>query len=428
MSGLFNEEVASASALALKNLCESCGSRALPLLDSLMQVHQQIHNLTEPDKRPPISLDDRLQVTEAIGYVLSTLPAADSVNAMHRLIAPIVAPLQDISQQQSPPASLLELLDVLTALLGQVRPVQGSYSGAHDHPIMLIFGQLWPQLVQLFERFHSDNRLMEKLCRCCKHVLRSADVLFSALLPPLLQTITVAYQRVQHSCFLYCASVAVGVFARQPEHVNLLQLSITQLVHTSFVVLQPPNAFMMNPEIVEDLFNLFTRCIKHCPRFLIAADAPLLPNCVACATSGLLVHHHEASLAVLGFMRHFVSMAYPLEHGEIDDPVLATFRGMANEILNQRGPEILSLMLQGVTGALPKSRIPKLSDVMEAMIKLDQVRFNAWLQAALESSSPEIQTVTHEVNFSSKLQTRDSNAVKSALWDTHELHKRLFSA
>lgn len=424
--GLFNEELAPASALALKNLCESCGSQAIPLLDSLMQVHQQIHNLTEPDKRPPMSQDDRLLVTEAIGHILSTLPTTDSVNAMHRLIAPIVAPLAEIGQQQSPSPSLFELLDVLTSLLRELRPSAGSYTGAHDHPIMLVFSQLWPQLAQLFERFYADNRLMEKVCRCCKHVLRSTGLLFSALLPPMLQTVTVSYQRASHSCFLYLASVAVGVFARQPEHYDLMQQSITQLVHTSFHLLQGPNAFTQQPEIVEDLFNLFTRCIKHCPRFLVTAEAPLLPNCVACAISGMLVHHHEASIAVIEFLRSFVSMAHPIEAGEIDDPVVNVFREMANAVLNQRASEMLALLLQGVAGGLPKSRIPKLSDVVEVTIKLDVQRFNHWLATALQASSPQLQQVVQQTNLTGRLQTRDANAVKAALWEVHDEHKRLF--
>ena len=49
-----------------------------------------------------------------------------------------------------------------------------------------------------------------------------------------------------------------------------------------------------------------------------------------------------------------------------------------------------------------------------------------YTHASLQASSPQLQQVVQQTNLTGRLQTRDANAVKAALWEVHDEHKRLF--
>ena len=256
------------------SVCTTC----VTACDLSLQVHDRLYDRTNPAAELPLVLDDKMLITEGIGCVLSQLPADQCIRALQRICMPVVTPIYALAHGEQPtlPVNmsalqyLWELLDVLTATVRYVktRPLPADAPGTQN-PIVALITSVWPSFELLFKRHVQDSKTMEKLCRCCKYAIRSADVAFSPLVPVLLQAVvTCCVQRVDSS-FVYCLSVVVGIFGRHEEHRPVLQYAMHSIVGACFHALQGADSFAQSPDVVEDLFNLFTRCLKHCPSFLV---------------------------------------------------------------------------------------------------------------------------------------------------------------
>ena len=95
----------------------------------------------------------------------------------------------------------------------------------------------------------------------------------------------------------------------------------------------------------------------------VEGDA-LLPHCVSCALAGFFVAHRDASIALLSFVKEWVSRAQA-EVGQIETADESRFRASAAQLVEAHASRILQLVLQGAAGALPSSRGQRLCDIVE---------------------------------------------------------------
>jgi hypothetical protein len=87
------EEVSAAAAQAMKWMCQDCNQHLVPYLP---QLHTFVN--TMGDK---LGREDILEVCEAIGYVIASMPAADAAPALQSFCEPLIQIAQAVADSPS---------------------------------------------------------------------------------------------------------------------------------------------------------------------------------------------------------------------------------------------------------------------------------------------------------------------------------------
>ncbi len=89
-----DDEVSSAAAQAMKFMCEDCKRHLVPYLPQLYDF------ITTAALKLPI--EDRLEVTEAIAYVISHMPANDAALSLQKFCQPLLEQIQALAAKPTP--------------------------------------------------------------------------------------------------------------------------------------------------------------------------------------------------------------------------------------------------------------------------------------------------------------------------------------
>ena len=115
------------------------------------------------------------------------------------------------------------------------------------------------------------------------------------------------------------------------------------------------------PDVADDTFLLAGRGLSYAPRLVLTPS--LLPPLLDSALGGMLVQHREACCSILLFL---VRLLDPATHRKCGPEAL----GALHEALAPRALVGVRLALAGLAGALPTSRLPELTDVLGALLKV----------------------------------------------------------
>jgi hypothetical protein len=101
------------------------------------------------------------------------------------------------------------------------------------------------------ERFRANPNLMEKLCRCYKHAMRSCSVHFAPMLPQMITHLVASFRGAPHCSFLYAGSICITEFGNQrAEYSAVLFEMIQSFSGIVFQNLQTLEQFTANPDMV----------------------------------------------------------------------------------------------------------------------------------------------------------------------------------
>ena len=192
----------------------------------------------------------------------------------------------------------LDRLSVLVSSLKMAAP----RSASQPNLVLSLVSQCWPFFEQIVQRFGSENKCAEKLCRLYKHTLRSVKHEFEPLLSALMQQLAAAFEHTFRSSYLYCASICVTEFSNKAEYAEPLFGLIGALSQSAFKRFNSVEGFTNNPDVVEEYFYLCSRMINYCSKPIMSSD--LLGEMVRCAIVGMQVHHRDANKGVLNFLEN----------------------------------------------------------------------------------------------------------------------------
>jgi transportin-3 len=290
VNGLTDKRVAPASAMATKKLCKSCGAvMGEPVLNMLTPM------IVAPSCSLPIK--DQLWVLEGLCSVIAQLPLDVGMRCLANLVKPIADRLNALVSSQ-PPGSDKEVVrefERLTASIRSINPKEGTAclpQGA-THPVVSLFTSLWPIFNAVLAAKGTSGTVVENLCRCYKHSLRTGGKGMAVALPPMITQLVGAYSQHPHSPYLYAASICIGEYGKDQQFVGPLMEMSRAMALKTFSVLKTFDDFTAHPDVVEEFFYLIERLIKSCPKPLV--ESGMLPALVQAAVVGLPVQQREAS-------------------------------------------------------------------------------------------------------------------------------------
>jgi transportin-3 len=396
VGGLAAADVAPASALALLKLCQNCGKHlGEPVLGQLgAQLSPQTCTLPQ---------SDQLLVLEALCSVISTLPPEPCWRCLEQLVTPYVSALQQLIIPGAPESSdkaVVAVLDKFTTVIRSVKikSVEGApVPQGTNHPVVRLFGQLWPFLVQAMQQHHRSARVVENVCRTFKHTLRSGGKHMESAVPALGRQLNEWYTAAPHSPFLYAASIVVSEFGSDPAHEELLSSMLQAMTSKTLSVLRELPDFTEHPDVVEEFFYLVARFMKHSTGILVKLQgAGLLTAVTHMGVCGWTVQHREANRSILHFFEKLVDLGCKARPGEPG-------RVMVEQLLGQgdAGQNLVKAACSSVAGLyrVHDDEGGSIVGVLWALRKFNVDVLRNWLIAVL-SQMPDAQlTAEHKQTF-----------------------------
>jgi hypothetical protein len=275
-----------------------------------------------------ISQDERLDVVEALALVIDAQGGDQAVAAV-RHVAMAMAALLDSGSV----ADVCFALHALTTLFRMVR----------DQATLPTFSQLFPGLCELTRRSSAQARVAERLASLFKVAIRSYGDAFEPFLAVFLALMTEGFRASHGSPFVYATGIALEAFSG-PQHRQLVAGALAAVATTAVEVLRNQQAFVDQPDVVEDVFVTMKRGLKHAAADLVRV--PAYPDLCRSAVSNLLMDHRQACGAVLLFLE------VALKQGQLEASLHVP---------------LLRQLVAGICGASPRNLVSSVDDGSLAM-------------------------------------------------------------
>lgn len=385
---LQTKELASVAATSVQYLCEVCQSQMIKHYSSLIQLVQVADDLQ-------VSSDATLGLLKGVASVLSSLPTDNARDALMELCRPQVVALNQTCQatvlqnqgdrhsNYHEPILWLDRLAIIFRNFSIKRVISNGYA----HPCKPVVEEMWPVFASALDKFQSDNRVVERWCRCVRFAIRCVKKsVINTLLPPLATTISNTYKSSPHSCFLYLGSVLVDEYGGDDSASNFLLQMLEALCPRSFDLLNEQDGLVNHPDTVDDLFRLCSRLVERCPlKFLTHVICPPL---LQCALAAICLEHRDANMSVSKFLKNVIEANTKVP----DHPESA-----ATSVMSIYGEKIVSRSLHASLFSLPSYLYPDIADLWWAVIQRDRQSFKVWLEQALKNlpSDATLATATH---------------------------------
>lgn len=177
------------------------------------------------------------------------------------------------------------------------------------------------------------------------------------------------------------------------------------------------------PDLADDTFLLAGRALNYAPRLIMTSQ--LLPALLECAQAGVLVQHREACCSIMAFL---VRLLDPGTHRRCPPESMTCLQGA----LTPCAPSLVRLLLAGVAGALPASRLQEITDVLYAVLKVAAQNGLQWVVDAVMAVPDETAAPEDRQRFMSACQTvvadgiavNDQKMLLDAVMELSELCRR----
>ena len=360
--GFTVRECASASAIAVKQLCESCLDP--PLGEPVLQLYEQLTVVRQGgNAKCYLELQDELAILEgvckAMSRELGNNYALDPSVMFGRIVTPIGNRLSTLLATQNGTSSNsvkavvweMERLTVIVRFLKSPRNSSRDGEATLSETLIAeLMRQSWDLLDTLTLQHQNDNILAEKLCRLHKHAMRSCGArAYAPLLDPFMTQVVRNFRQSFLSPYLYGASICITEFGHDPTYVPKLFELISELSLTVCTRLTSLDDFTQYPDVVEEYFYLIGRFMTYCPEPLVVS--PLFRTIIQWAVVGLHIRHREANKGTLNFLENTVSFGLSIAQSTVhaSDACKAAF----HQAIIVEGPAVVHNLAHALLGDLP---------------------------------------------------------------------------
>ncbi|RUS29267.1 armadillo-type protein [Jimgerdemannia flammicorona] len=412
-TGFENEEVAAASALALKHLCKDCSEL---LIDFLDQLHPFFGNVTKK-----LPMQDVLEVTEAVAHVIAVISTVELLKALQLFCLPIAQRLHEIGSDASEKLTkeAADLLDQITLFLQIVAP---DIPPSQPHPCVTFVRDLWPVFDLLLASFGAHPIVSESLCKCFKYCVVSYRAHFLPLLPQLMERLVTAFDRTQLSCYLWVSTKIVREYAGEDATSTTNCLNFVEGLSTVMFRVLNTKKFTEIPDVIEEYFRLIVAFLDAAPTLFI--QSPLLGHVFQAGIEGLSLEQQDSLTAVLTFYRNIIGISCPptssspVPHTPLSSsnasfakgpsatpslparPVLSTANVTAVQTLfRQHGLRFVGLLFNGLIYHFPRDLVADVAAILKLLAEMLPPESAQWMVAVVEGFPEQHMTAAERTSF-----------------------------
>ena len=222
---------------------------------------------------------------------------------LERMIRPLAIFLIKNFTESSSNPELPKLLAQKTALLSCIfSRLEFMIDFEENNPIIPIYKELGPVLMNILKKFQSEEKLVENICLVIKYTMRSIKQYFMPYLEEFVGQVIEGYKNFGISTYLYCGEFTASVFGSKPEAESILGTMFNSMGKHTFELLIN-NGYTNFPHIVEDFFGMCLRYIKYTPKLIFGSE--ILPELLQFSIVIIGFNHSDAAKALYLFLNNF---------------------------------------------------------------------------------------------------------------------------
>jgi transportin-3 len=378
-------EVVRGAALSFKFFCADCAE----LLKDFMPQLQQFCE-SKLDSLPTSSQEE---VTEGVAAVLDRQRLSSLYESFKMCCEPIVKRLMAMAQSATTKDEKLAIADKLNLLTIMTQHVIPYVEPGAPHPIVQYFGEIFPILAAICERFVDFVPIVERICRCWRYVVLSYRFHSAPLLPQLAEKLSAGFTASRQGCFLWATDSIVREFSDVSSVVtqdtvdaiyNFYEQQATTFLRTLNDL--PPEQV---PDVIEDFFRLTTDVLLYHTNKLLLSN--LIASILQAANTTLTLLKEEPLIATLHFLRDFLAYGgenAPASHFDADGQYRTTsnpetIQQAVRKLAIASGDQLVQRCMTGMMYSFPPDCIPDSSGVLLALFQLLPAETVQWVGATV---------------------------------------------
>ncbi|KAI9495182.1 armadillo-type protein [Zychaea mexicana] len=394
-AGFQNEEVAAASALALKHLCKDCNEL---LIDYLSELHPFYTSIIRT-----LPFIDALEVTEAIAHVLAVVPVSNLQNALQQFCLPLAQDLHSIAikegnvQSRDDHQKACDLLELIAAFISIIHP---DVPLGQPNPCVNFVNELWPIFDLCLKNLGTDSEVCEQLGKCFKSCVQSYRLAFVPLLPQLMDRLVTGFQLSGFSVYLFVSYRIIREYAEGGEDNAAVCFSLVERLSQIMLTKANNTKFDDMPDVVEEYFGLLTALLEAAPTHLL--HSTLFPTVFQLGFAGLSMGEVRALSSVIVFYRRLLGIALSVDELVPADATrtAASIGQNGAQIIEQfrnSGSAFVRLIFTGLIYHYTWDVISDIASIIKSLAQILPLETSEWVVAVV-SEIPETNLAARNKN------------------------------
>ncbi|KAI9208648.1 armadillo-type protein [Polychytrium aggregatum] len=339
-----DEDTTAAAALAMKYLCEECGPLLVNFLPQLHPFYVKVIDV--------LHREDRRELTEAIAYIVNSVPIEEMLKALQAFCLPLAQQLHEIAIKGKPADhqhevdavnKAIEILDQVAIFIKCVRPK--TIPTGTNPPNVQFIHDMWPIFELLLSNF-ADSTLGDAIARCFRYSIESCRGGLTSLLPQMLAKINAAFEQTGRPCYLWSVLQFVKEYASDTtDNGKLVFSAVEHMTGLMLRLIQSTKQQDMNPDAIQDFFILITRTLERSP--VLATQSAIQPAIFQCGLSFLSMEEPDCLQKVLAYF-------YELFKASTSSSPIVVER--IQQIGREQGLPLVGMLFEGLFFHFPRER------------------------------------------------------------------------
>ncbi|XP_053739702.1 importin-13-like [Synchiropus splendidus] len=399
LQGLSKPELSVSSISTLKRICRECRPDLSPYAQNILAVSQDVL-VKEIHKSSQC-----MWLMQALGFLLSALPAEEILGSLTSLISPHVQHLDSLAQQDPDATNkqpIIHILGMLSSLFTtlDINRQTDSFDGAEPtppqaahNPVIVVLQQVFTLIQTILNKWLHDSEVVEAVCGVFDKSVRTLLHDFGPMVAQLSEMLGQIYSTFPQSSALDLACQLVHIFAGEEQHVSAIKRLMEVLTAATLDIFQ--QGPREHPDIAESFMYLHAQILKRKPDWYLSdqIDVKTLFFC------GIMSLKFPEAPTVKAAGLFFTQLLPRCKDGSLSD------------VLQQSGKILTEAILQAVGGGSPRSLTEHFADVLLSLNRCHPVLLSQWLTETLETPGFPSAHVTPEQkhNFSQQLLREQTN-------------------
>ncbi|ODV88670.1 hypothetical protein CANCADRAFT_127594 [Tortispora caseinolytica NRRL Y-17796] len=324
-----NNEIKSASSMALMHFCRDCSRHLQNFLPQLLSFYETVYPTMVNDK------SSMIEIADGVAHVVANQTNPEAISESLKLfVQPTLSTLGSLTNESTPKTeeNLSRIADEVKVLETYVQVIRSH--GNVPHPCVPLWMEIWPSLASLVDIYGQFVPISETVAQFTKSMLYSYRHQLEPILPSIVEHLVQWFEKYHYGCFLWVSGVCIREFTPDPHYAGNMAPAPQASPIFEFTSRQISTFFryfqtLTNPndisDTLEDFFRLLEDVLAHMPFVYIVSDL-LVPSIDTTAMTLATVRSYEPIYAALNFLRDLVSYG-------LNQPPTSAFSEVPEEVV-----------------------------------------------------------------------------------------------
>ncbi|KDQ63496.1 hypothetical protein JAAARDRAFT_169378 [Jaapia argillacea MUCL 33604] len=415
------QEVNAAAGQALKYMCQDCKRH---LIEFLPQLHTFLSS-----SGSKLAQEDKIQVYEAIAYVISAMPMEQAAQSLRTFSMDILAHVHALAMKPTR-ATKQELDDVCSGLenLEIMLHVIQTFGDELPSSCRNTCQEAWSIFDPFLAKYGSEFEISERVTRVFRHSLHFFGVGVLPTAASVVSRMSIAFEATGFPSYLWIAGKVIGRFGNEEDpalrgaYRDVYERSTAKLV--SMLQQKAPRDM---PDVLEDYLRMLLQMIEFTPDILFQSS--VFPLAFRVAMAALTLVHTEIVFAALDFIRAILThdcLSPP--SNVIPPPKFPLYAEAIRPVVEKEGMELVGCLLTGLVGDFPEESTSIVVTIFRMLAGLWPSQVLVWLPSVLQqlplATAPGQAKAQFLADVNSAINAKEPDKVKYAILALHRASRR----